>query len=88
MGLRSLFGHEMTRSGYLRELAEETLHCRSALRTQRTAEINTMDGPVTSHGGIVAALVTMCLAGSVLRSLPTCSNGAGSSLRECAAQLG
>ena len=46
-----------TRSGYLRELAEETLRRRSALRAQRMAEIDTMDGPVRGHGGGVAALV-------------------------------
>ena len=46
-----------TRSGYLRELAEETLRRKSALRAQRMAEIDTMDGPVTRHGGGVAELV-------------------------------
>ncbi len=46
-----------TRSGYLRELAEETLRRRSAQRAQRMAEIDTDEGPVTRHGGGVAALV-------------------------------
>ncbi len=46
-----------TRSGYLRELAEETLRRKSALRAQRMAEIDTMDGPATPHGGGVAELV-------------------------------
>jgi|NGEPerStandDraft_6_1074524.scaffolds.fasta_scaffold75635_2 hypothetical protein len=46
-----------TRSGYLRELAEETLRRKSALRAERMAEIDAMDGPVTSHGGGVAELV-------------------------------
>jgi metal-responsive CopG/Arc/MetJ family transcriptional regulator len=46
-----------TRSGYLRELAEETLRRRSARRAQRMTEIDTMDGSVTGHGGGVAALV-------------------------------
>ena len=46
-----------TRSGYLRELAEETLRRKSAVRAQRMAEIDTMDGPATRHGGDVAALV-------------------------------
>ena len=46
-----------TRSGYLRELAEETLRRRSACRAQRMAEIDTVDGPINGHGGGVAALV-------------------------------
>ena len=46
-----------TRSGYLRELAEETLRRRSAQRAQRMTEIDTMDGPVKGHGGGVEALV-------------------------------
>ena len=46
-----------TRSGYLRELAEETLRRKSALRAERMAEIDTEDGPVTRHGGGVAELV-------------------------------
>ena len=46
-----------TRSGYLRELAEETLRRRSAHRAQRMTEIDTMDGPVSGHGGDVTALV-------------------------------
>jgi len=46
-----------TRSGYLRELAEETLRRKSAQRAERMAEIGAMDGPVMSHGGGVAELV-------------------------------
>lgn len=46
-----------TRSGYLRELAEEALRRKSALRAQRMAEIDTMDGPPTRHGGGVAEIV-------------------------------
>jgi metal-responsive CopG/Arc/MetJ family transcriptional regulator len=46
-----------TRSGYLRELAEESLRRRSARRAQRMTEIDTMGGPVTGHGGGVASLV-------------------------------
>lgn len=46
-----------TRSGYFRELAEETLRRRSVQRAQRMAEIDTNEGPVTGHGGGVAALV-------------------------------
>ena len=46
-----------TRSGYLRELAEQTLRGRSAHRAKRMAEIDAMAGPVKGHGGSVAALV-------------------------------
>lgn len=46
-----------TRSGYLRQLAEETLRRRSALRAQRMAEIDTADGPPAGHGGDVSALI-------------------------------
>lgn len=46
-----------TRSGFLRELAEENLRRKSALRAERMAEIGAMDGPITSHGGGVAELV-------------------------------
>jgi metal-responsive CopG/Arc/MetJ family transcriptional regulator len=46
-----------TRSGFLRELAEETLRRRSVRRAERMAEIDTMDGPLVGHGGGVAELV-------------------------------
>jgi len=46
-----------TRSGYLRGLAEETLRRKSALRAERMAEIASVGGPVTGHGGAVAELV-------------------------------
>ena len=46
-----------TRSGYLRELAEETLRRRSFFNDTATTEIDTMDGPVKGHGGGVEALV-------------------------------
>jgi len=46
-----------TRSGYLRELAEETMRRKSALRAERMAEIDAMDGPIRGHGGSVAELV-------------------------------
>jgi metal-responsive CopG/Arc/MetJ family transcriptional regulator len=46
-----------TRSGYLRELAEETLRRGSVRRAERMAEIVAKDGPVTGHGGGVAELV-------------------------------
>ncbi len=46
-----------TRSGYLRELAEETLRRKSALRAEKMAEIDAMDLPARSHGGGVAELV-------------------------------
>ncbi|MGI8827428.1 MAG: ribbon-helix-helix domain-containing protein [Chloroflexota bacterium] len=46
-----------TRSGLLRQLAEETLRRRSIRRAERMAEINDMDGPLVGHGGGVAELV-------------------------------
>jgi hypothetical protein len=46
-----------TRSGFLRELAEETLRRRSVRRAERMAEIATQDGPPTGHGGGAAELV-------------------------------
>lgn len=46
-----------TRSGLLRELAEERLRQRSAQRAERMALIDSLDGPLTGHGGGVAELV-------------------------------
>ncbi len=46
-----------TRSGLLRELAEETLRRRSAHRAERMAGIKTMNGPLVGHGGRSAELV-------------------------------
>lgn len=46
-----------TRSGFLRELAEETLQRRSVRRAERMAEIGALDGPLVGHGGGVAELV-------------------------------
>ncbi|MHB8451366.1 MAG: ribbon-helix-helix protein, CopG family [Mycobacteriales bacterium] len=46
-----------TRSGLLRELAEETLRHRSVGRVKRMAEIDAMGGPPRRHGGEVAKLV-------------------------------
>jgi metal-responsive CopG/Arc/MetJ family transcriptional regulator len=46
-----------TRSGLLRELAEETLRRRSLQRTTRMAEIDRAAGPLAGHGGGVADLV-------------------------------
>lgn len=46
-----------TRSGLLRELAEETLRRRAISRARRMSEIDDMDGSLASHGGGVAALV-------------------------------
>ena len=46
-----------TRSGYLRELTEETLRQRSSRRAERMAEIDAADGPATGHGGGAAAPV-------------------------------
>ena len=46
-----------TRSGLLRELAEDTLRRRSAQRAQRMREIRLTQGERTSHGGGVADLV-------------------------------
>lgn len=47
----------MTRSGLLRELAEESLRRRSARRAERMAQIDEAGGPRVGHGGRVAALV-------------------------------
>jgi metal-responsive CopG/Arc/MetJ family transcriptional regulator len=47
----------ITRSGYLRELAEETLRRRSVGRAARMAEIDAAAGPPAGHGGNVAELV-------------------------------
>ena len=46
-----------TRSGLLRELAEESLRRRTNHRVERMAQIDVMDGPVAGHGGGVAELV-------------------------------
>lgn len=46
-----------TRSGLLRELAEETLRRRSVRRAERMTEIGTVDAPLVGHGGGVAELV-------------------------------
>jgi metal-responsive CopG/Arc/MetJ family transcriptional regulator len=46
-----------TRSGYLRELAEEMLRRRSSRRAERMTEINVLDGCLSGHGGGVAELV-------------------------------
>ena len=46
-----------TRSGYLRELAEETLRRRSIRRAERIVEIHHMADPLVDHGGGVAELV-------------------------------
>lgn len=46
-----------TRSGLLRELAEENLRQRSARRAQRIAEIFAQEGAPTGHGGKSAELV-------------------------------
>jgi len=46
-----------TRSGLLRELAEETLRRRSIRRAGRMAEIGDVDGPVVVHGRRAAELV-------------------------------
>ena len=46
-----------TRSGLLRELAEETLRQRSTRRAGRMAEIDDMGGSLVGHGGGVAELV-------------------------------
>jgi metal-responsive CopG/Arc/MetJ family transcriptional regulator len=46
-----------TRSGVLRELAEETLRRRSVCRAKRMGEIHRMDGPLVGHGGGGAELV-------------------------------
>jgi metal-responsive CopG/Arc/MetJ family transcriptional regulator len=46
-----------TRSGLLRDLAEEALRRRRVVRAGRMAEINHLAGPLTGHGGAVAKLV-------------------------------
>lgn len=46
-----------TRSGYLRELAEEAMRRRSLARAARMREIDELEGPVLGHGGSVAELV-------------------------------
>ena len=46
-----------TRSGLLRELAEEMLGRRSHHRAERMREIHRTDGPRVGHGGGVADLV-------------------------------
>ena len=46
-----------TRSGLLRELAEETLGRGSAIRAMLMREIDQVDGPLIGHGGGVAELV-------------------------------
>ena len=50
--------HRVTsRSGYLRELAEEAMRQRGRERAARMAEIDRLDGPLPGHGGSVAELV-------------------------------
>lgn len=46
-----------TRSGLLREFAEDSLRRRSLRRAERMAEISESGGPVAGHGGRVAELV-------------------------------
>lgn len=46
-----------TRSGFLRELAEETLRRRTVRRAERMAELDAADGPPVGHGGGAADLV-------------------------------
>jgi metal-responsive CopG/Arc/MetJ family transcriptional regulator len=46
-----------TRSGLLRELAEETLRQRSVRRAERMADVDKMDRLLMGHGGGVAELV-------------------------------
>lgn len=46
-----------TRSGFLRELAEEALRRRSIRRAHRMGEIDQMEGALAGHGGEVADLV-------------------------------
>lgn len=46
-----------TRSGLLRELAEENLRRRSVRRAARIAEIAEMHGGISGHGGNVAEVV-------------------------------
>lgn len=47
----------ITRSGLLRDLAEEALRRRSAERARRMAEIDQEAGTTVGHGGNVAELV-------------------------------
>ena len=47
----------VTRSGLLRELAEETLRRRSLRRAERMRRLEMADGPLVGHGGAVADLV-------------------------------
>lgn len=46
-----------TRSGLLRELAEETIRQRSARRAERMAEIRLRNTPIKGHGGESAEVV-------------------------------
>lgn len=46
-----------TRSGLLRELAQDALDPRSIRRAERMAHLNHLDGAVTGHGGGVAEVV-------------------------------
>ena len=46
-----------TRSGLLRELADEALSNKSAVRARRMAEIDRLRGPAKRRGGGVAELV-------------------------------
>jgi metal-responsive CopG/Arc/MetJ family transcriptional regulator len=46
-----------TRSGLLRELAEEAVRQRQIARAERMAEIRAINGPPDHHGGRVAELV-------------------------------
>ncbi len=46
-----------TRSGLLRELADEALSKKSAARARRMAEIDRLRGPAKRRGGGVAELV-------------------------------
>lgn len=46
-----------TRSGLLRDLAEEALRRRSAERARRMAELDQEAGATAGHGGSVAELV-------------------------------
>ena len=46
-----------TRSGYLRELAEESIRRRSAIRAARIADLRRQGGPPLSRGGDAAGVV-------------------------------
>jgi metal-responsive CopG/Arc/MetJ family transcriptional regulator len=46
-----------TRSGLLRELAEQEFRRRSARRAERMAEIDALYGPPSDHGGNVAEVL-------------------------------